>query len=105
MYDADKLQEFVDLAIELLDMNVSRFHRIHLLALLGSAVAEPADTANYYRQADLQWQLEKHFDPGDAQYQQEPEELRVIIDELGEVVEKEERSAAEALGGSGSDDH
>ncbi|EME41848.1 hypothetical protein DOTSEDRAFT_26965 [Dothistroma septosporum NZE10] len=87
----EQLAEFIDAAEAVLQTNIAYFDRIRLLALLGTAVADPIETANIYAQVTTQWQIANMYS-GQGEDVAALQELRATIDGLGDIVHAEEEA-------------
>lgn len=98
LYDADHLSAFVDMAIDLLETNISRPERVKLLILLANCVESRFDTVDYYHRARRELEILS------ALYPETPEqvmtELHIDIGKIAQIVDDEAEAAeaeAEAL--------
>lgn len=92
--DGEGLARFIDAAEAVLETHIHPLDRIRLLALLGTAVADPRETADFYTQAESQWQIAKLYQNlMQGETEAKMHELRVLIDQLGDVVHGEHQAA------------
>lgn len=93
-YNGQGLARFIDVAEAVLETHIHSLDRIRLLALLGTAVADPRETADFYTQAESQWQVAKLYQNlMQGETEAKMHELRVLIDRLGDVVHREHQAA------------
>ncbi|KAK4500081.1 hypothetical protein PRZ48_008267 [Zasmidium cellare] len=82
LYQEQSLEQFVDLAVDLIETGIPQHHRIRLLILLGTAVASPSDTHDYYDIASRELRHADAFRSND-----DPEEELVLQELHGNLAE------------------
>ncbi|WPA97093.1 uncharacterized protein RHO25_001701 [Cercospora beticola] len=92
--DGEGLARFINVAEAVLETHISPIDRIRLLTLLGTAVADPRETAISYTQAESQWQIARLYQNlMQGETKAKMHELRNLIDQLGDVVHREHQAA------------
>lgn len=104
-YDNDQLVDFVSAAEALLETDIDRYHRIRLLALLGTAVVEPSHTTDSYTEADQEWRIANCWHDGDDPRVNEAlKDLRNLLDYVLEIVLAEAEMSSDGMEDDSEDD-